>query len=133
MTRAEYIRLAATLPTIPALRETLVPLTFHLTTKAKIGPAVVSSTELDIRNNFSPLMRSGTEGRESDMLSFGSVLSGQSNTAGSRGSRGRELMSLTPEILHMLNCLEPDKGKMTRLLTDHLTGQRLLPFTEHEL
>ena len=29
--------------------------------------------------------------------------------------------------------LEPDKGKYARLLTEHLTGQRLLPSTEVEL
>ena len=29
--------------------------------------------------------------------------------------------------------LEPDKGKQARLLTEHLTGKRTLPFTEQEL
>ena len=46
---------------------------------------------------------------------------------------GREPIPLTPEILHLLNILKPDKGKQARLLTDHLTGQRSLPSTESEL
>ena len=29
--------------------------------------------------------------------------------------------------------LEPDKGKQARLLTEHLTGQRTLPYPEQEL
>ena len=49
------------------------------------------------------------------------------------GSRGRDPIPLTPEILHLLDRLEPDKGKQARLLTEHLTGQRLLPSTEQEL
>jgi hypothetical protein len=40
---------------------------------------------------------------------------------------GKEPKPLTPEILHLLNKLEPDKDKQTRLLTEHLAGQRLLP------
>ena len=53
--------------------------------------------------------------------------------SGSRGSRGREPIPLTPEILHFLDRLEPDKGKQARMLTKHLTGQRQLPATEQEL
>jgi hypothetical protein len=40
---------------------------------------------------------------------------------------------LTPEILHLLDKLEPDKGKQAKLLTEHLTGQRTLPSTEAKL
>jgi hypothetical protein len=40
---------------------------------------------------------------------------------------------LTPEILHLFDRLEPDKGRQERLLDDHFTGQRLLPSTEQEL
>jgi len=40
---------------------------------------------------------------------------------------------LTPDILHLLHRLEPDKGKHARLFTEHLTGQRSLPSTEAEL
>ena len=46
---------------------------------------------------------------------------------------GRDPIPLTPEILHLLDRLEPDKGKQARLLTEHLTGQRTLPATEQEL
>ena len=35
--------------------------------------------------------------------------------------------------MQLLDRLEPDKGKQARLLTEHLTGQRTLPSTEHEL
>ncbi len=40
---------------------------------------------------------------------------------------------MTPEILHLLDRLKPDKVKQARLLIDHLNGHRLLPSTEHEL
>jgi hypothetical protein len=33
---------------------------------------------------------------------------------------------LTPEILLLLDRLEPDKGKQARILTENLTGQRTL-------
>jgi hypothetical protein len=46
---------------------------------------------------------------------------------------GREPIPLTPEILHLLDRLEPDKGKQSRLLTEHLTRQRSIPSTESEL
>ena len=67
------------------------------------------------------------------MLSFGSVSCEIFNTSGSRGNRGREPTPLTPDILCLLDRLEPSTGKYARLLTDHLTRQRLLPSTEHEL
>ncbi len=42
-------------------------------------------------------------------------------------------MPLTPEILHLLDRLEPDKMKQAKILTEHLTGQRSLPSTEAKL
>ena len=33
----------------------------------------------------------------------------------------------------LLDHLKPDKGKQARLLTEHLRGQRILPYTEQEL
>jgi len=33
----------------------------------------------------------------------------------------------------LLGRLKPNKGKQARLLTEHLTRQRTLPSTEHEL
>jgi hypothetical protein len=40
--------------------------------------------------------------------------------------------TLTPEILAMLDKHEPDKSKQAKLLTEHLTRQRVLPSTEEE-
>ncbi len=76
---------------------------------------------------------SGAADRDSDRLSFGLVSGANTATSGSRGSRGRDPIPLTPEILHLLDRLEPNKGKQARLLTEHLTGQRQLPSTEQEL
>jgi hypothetical protein len=42
-------------------------------------------------------------------------------------------MPLSPEMIRLLDRFEPEKGKHTRLLTENLTGQRLLPSTEQEL
>jgi len=50
-----------------------------------------------------------------------------------RGNRGREHIPLTPEILLLLDRIEPDKRKQARLLTEHLIGQKTLPCTEEEL
>jgi hypothetical protein len=86
-------------------------------------------------NRSEPLAEqgSGTNERDSEQLSFGS-LSGASRTHSSaKNSRGRDSIPLTPEILHLLDRLEPDKDKQARLLTEHLTGQRTLPSTEAEL
>jgi hypothetical protein len=46
---------------------------------------------------------------------------------------GRDPIPLTPEILHLLDRLEPDKGRQARLLTEHLTGQSILLAKEEEL
>ncbi len=95
-------------------KETLVPLTLHLPAKANIGPVAVITTGLNLRNNYAPLEphRSGTEGIESGKLSFGSVSCGLSNNLGSRGNMGKEPIPLTPEKIHLLNRLEPDKISM---------------------
>ena len=45
----------------------------------------------------------------------------------------RDPISLTPEILAMLDRHEPNKSKQAKLLTEHLAGQRVLPSTEEEL
>ena len=39
----------------------------------------------------------------------------------------RDPISLTPEILAMLDKHEPDKTKQAKLLTKHLSRQRVLP------
>ncbi len=49
------------------------------------------------------------------------------------GSRMRDPISLTPEILAMLDRHEPDKAKHAKLTIENLAGQRVLPSTEEEL
>ena len=46
---------------------------------------------------------------------------------------GRDPITLTPKILHLLDRLEPDIGKQARLLTEHLTRESMLPATEEDL
>jgi hypothetical protein len=66
-------------------------------------------------------------------ISSGILRGGSSSASSSRGSRGREPIPLTPEILQLLDRIELDKGKQARLLTEHLTGHRTLLSTEQEL
>ena len=56
-----------------------------------------------------------------------------SNASSSRGNKRREPISLTAQILQLLDRLEPDKGRQGKLFTEHLTGHRVLPSTEKEL
>ncbi len=44
----------------------------------------------------------------------------------------RDPVTLTPEISAMLDRHEQDKAKKAKLLTEHLTRQRMLPSTEEE-
>ena len=67
--------------------------------------------------------------RNSDKVKEGSV----SDANSSRGARARDPISLTPEILAMLDMHEPDKSKQAKLLTEHLSRQRVLPSTEDEV
>ncbi len=100
---------------------------------ATVTPVTWAGTQL--MNRFEPIavQVNGSNERDNDRLSFGS-LSGASETHSStKNNRGREPIPLTPEILHLLDRLEPDKGKQDRLLTEHLTGQRTLPSTKAEL
>jgi len=134
-TMQDYIRRAAARPITQAPREELGPLpTFTIPVTARNGPLAVGTAATEVRNTYSPLapLGSGTEGRDNERLGFSSV-SGASVGSGSRGSRGRDPIPLTPEILHLLDRLEPEKGKHARMLTEHLTGQRLLLATELEL
>ena len=80
-------------------------------------------------------MRHGANSGEQGSLnlSYGILRGGSTSASSSRGSKGREPIPLTPEILLLLDRLEPDKGKQARLLAEHLTGQRTLPNTEQEL
>ena len=45
----------------------------------------------------------------------------------------RDPVILTLMIMSMLDKHEPDKTKQAELLTEHLAGHRILPFTEEEL
>jgi hypothetical protein len=56
-----------------------------------------------------------------------------SDATSSMGIRLRDTISLTPEILAMMDMHEPDKDKQAQLLTEHLAGQRAPSSTEEEL
>jgi hypothetical protein len=81
-------------------------------------------------------MQNGSESgyHGSEVLRSGIIRGGSASVASSsRGSRGREQIPLTPEILLLLDRLEPDKEKQARLLTEHLICQRTLLCIEKEL
>jgi len=66
------------------------------------------------QNRYAPLIEQGNEsgGRVKEALSSGILRGGSSSVASSsNGSRGMEPIPLTPEILLLLNRLEPYKGK----------------------
>ena len=108
--------------------------TFTIPIRASSGPPTVRTSATKLKNTYAPLepLGNGTEGRDSERLSF-SLVSGASVGSGLRGSRGRDPIPLTPEIPFLLDRLEPDKGKQAKMLIEHLTGQRQLPATEQEL
>ena len=91
---------------------------------------------IDHQNMFAPLRQQGSESGEQISHAFSSgILRGGSASAASssRGRRDRDPIPLTPEILLLMNHLEPDKGKQARLLTELLIGHRTLPCIEQEL
>jgi hypothetical protein len=45
----------------------------------------------------------------------------------------RDPISLTPEIMAMLERHEPDNIKQVKLLTKHISRQRVMPSTDEEL
>jgi hypothetical protein len=84
---------------------------------------------------FASLRHEGSKigDRSFEALSLGILRGGSASAASSsRGITGRDPIPLTPEIL-LLDRLEPDKGKQSRLLTEHLTSQRTLSSTEQEV
>jgi len=83
------------------------------------------------QNKFQPLAEhnSADSDKDRDRVREGSI----SNASSSKGSRKREPISLTLEILLLLDILEPDKGRHAKLLTEHLIGQGVLPSIEEEL
>jgi len=76
----------------------------------------------------SPLGKIGSisGGKYSEALGCG-ILKESLATSCSRGSRGREPIPLTPEILHLLDLLEPNKGKQARLFHGALNGANNTP------
>ena len=121
---AEVTRLSFGTPTPPT-----IPYARGLVT-------TTSGEAIPLQNRFTPLgdQANVSSGRYNDPLSSNILKEGSSSASSSaRGSRGREPIPLTPEILHLLDRLEPDKGKQATLLTEHLTWQRSLPSTESEL
>jgi len=96
------------------------------------GRTHARTNPVELQNRFAPLSQQGANSGDqgSEALSSGILRGGPPSAASSsRGSRGRDPISLTPEIVLLLNRLEPDKGKQARLLTEHLTGQRALHCT----
>jgi len=94
--------------------------------------APIDPNRIKIRqhNRFQPLQEERNHGsRDNDKVKEGSVLDANN----SRGSRMRDPISLTPEIMAMLDGHEPDKTKNAKLFREHLSRQRVLPSTEEEL
>ena len=56
-----------------------------------------------------------------------------SDASSSKGSKKREPIPLTPKILLLLDILKPNKGRKTKLLTDHLIWQRVLPSPKEDM
>jgi hypothetical protein len=56
-----------------------------------------------------------------------------SDASRSKGSKKREPISITPDILLLLDILALDKEKLAKRLIEHPIGQWALPSTEEEL
>ena len=50
-----------------------------------------------------------------------------SDASSSRGSKRKDPIPLTAQILLLLDKLELDKGRQGKLLTEHLMGHKVLP------
>ena len=98
--------------------------------------AVHHQTNVEHANILSTMIEEGSAsvGRDNEALNFGIQKGGSaSTTSSSKGITCRDLIPITPEILHYLDRMETDKNKHARYLTEHLKGQRTLPSTEQEL
>jgi hypothetical protein len=86
--------------------------------------APVTGAGILLMNQYEPIADhgNGTNERDNERLSFNSLSRASGTHSSAMNNMGRELNLLTPEILHLLDILEPDTGKQTRLLTEHLTG-----------
>jgi hypothetical protein len=88
------------------------------------GGTNTSNNSVEHQNKFAPLRQQGANSGDivSEDLTSKILIGGSASVAlSSRGSRGRDPIPLAPEILLLLDRLEPDKGKQARLLTEHLT------------
>ncbi len=110
----------------------LQPISFAI---PSTGQTATAQSGIELNNPYDLLAQhgSGAADRDIDRLGFGSIPGANTTTSGSIGNNGRDPIPLTPEILHLLDRVEPDKVKQARLLTYHLTGQRQLPLTEQAL
>ena len=130
-----------------------IPVTIHTCAPTRLSFGVPAPPKVPLRTNSNPAVQttgaqtpqhnifgmlaeqgSRSDDRGSERLSFGSLSGAYSRSSSAKNSRDTEHIPLiTPEILHSLDRLEPDKGKQARLITEHLTWERLLPSTEKEL
>ena len=104
--------------------------------RARSGIVAANVNTVEQQNSFTPVgeQESTSGGRNSEVMSSEILREGSTSAASSSsGRRSRDLVPLTPEIMFLLDRLEPNRGKQARLLTEHLTGQRILPCTEQEL
>ena len=86
--------------------------------RAHNAPVDPHRIKIMTQNRFHPLQEERNQGpRDSDRVREGSV----SDASSSSGSRMRDPISLTPEILAMLDRHEPDKAKQAKLLIEHLS------------
>jgi hypothetical protein len=104
-----------------SLAPPLQPISFAVPSTGHTTVASHSPIELSRPYDILAQQGSGATDIDSDILSFGSISGANTSTSGSRCIRGRDPIPLTTEILHLLDRLEPDKGKEARLLKDHLT------------
>ena len=128
---AEAAALAGTTSTGVPLPPVVTHLRFGIPEPPKVPIRARGGTEPDNRNNvehqnrFAPLRQQGNETGDNNNEALNSgILRGGSTSAASSSKRGkgRNPIPHTPEILLLLDRLEPDKGKQARLLTAHLTG-----------
>ena len=103
------------------------------TTNTRAAQAEARKTPMQNRSDTLAEQGSRSDDRDSERLNFGSLSGAYSGASSAKNSTAKEPISLTPEILNMLDKLDPDKGKQARLLTEHLKGRRIITSTEQEL
>jgi len=68
--------------------------------------------KVPLKNRFEPIAEQGSrlDDKDNERLNFGSLSRVFSEASSARNNRGRDPMPLTPEMLHLLDRVEPDKG-----------------------